>query len=269
MKLLFIDTETTGLSPTRHGVIQIAGMVVIDDEVKETFNFRARPFTIDQIEDQALAVNGITREQLAEFPIPALAYQGLKEVMGRYVNSFKRDKQYDDTFVPVGHRVGFDLGFLDQFFRKNGDDYFAAYVKLNSAIDTVTLANTLRAKGIIKTKDVKLVTIAEAFGWKFNAHDAFEDVQICYRFYQEYQKLLTKSEGNMSNGASQFGIWLLEEVAKTAGDYDAFNDETCRRLISRGELEAVDKPFEKADRISYQKVRITETGRKRLAGRTQ
>lgn len=43
MKVLFFDLETTGTLVNRHGIHQISGMVVIDGEVRESFNFHVQP----------------------------------------------------------------------------------------------------------------------------------------------------------------------------------------------------------------------------------
>ena len=43
MKNLWIDLETTGLDVKKHGVVQIAGIVEIDGEIQESFNFFTKP----------------------------------------------------------------------------------------------------------------------------------------------------------------------------------------------------------------------------------
>lgn len=40
MKVVFFDLETTGTLVNKHGIHQISGMIVIDGEVKETFDFK-------------------------------------------------------------------------------------------------------------------------------------------------------------------------------------------------------------------------------------
>ncbi len=69
MKLIFIDVETTGIECPETGLIQLAGIVEIDGEEKQRFDFRNRPFPEDEIAEEALAVNGITEEQLNKFAV--------------------------------------------------------------------------------------------------------------------------------------------------------------------------------------------------------
>lgn len=40
MKLLYIDTETTGVDPMQNGIVQISGCIEVDGELKEEFDLR-------------------------------------------------------------------------------------------------------------------------------------------------------------------------------------------------------------------------------------
>lgn len=42
-KILFFDLETTGTKFWRNGIHQISGAVVIDGQVKESFNYHVQP----------------------------------------------------------------------------------------------------------------------------------------------------------------------------------------------------------------------------------
>lgn len=66
-KLFFYDLETTGTNPGRHGIHQISGEIVIDGKSVETFDFKVQPNPKAQIEDAALAVGGVTREQIMAY----------------------------------------------------------------------------------------------------------------------------------------------------------------------------------------------------------
>lgn len=60
MKLFFYDLETTGVNPGKNGIHQISGMIVINGEVKETFDIKVQPNPKAVIEKQALDVAGVT-----------------------------------------------------------------------------------------------------------------------------------------------------------------------------------------------------------------
>lgn len=64
MKVVFFDLETTGTLVNKHGIHQISGMIVIDGEVKETFDFKVQPNPKAEIVQEALDVAGVTKEQI-------------------------------------------------------------------------------------------------------------------------------------------------------------------------------------------------------------
>ena len=59
-KNLFIDIETTGLDFSNNGIVQISGIIEIDDVFKESFNYYIKPFPGDKIDKQALVANNLT-----------------------------------------------------------------------------------------------------------------------------------------------------------------------------------------------------------------
>ncbi len=77
MKQLFYDLETTGTKYWRNSIHQLSGMVVVDGEVKEEFNFHVQPNPKAEIEDEALQIAGVTKEQVMAYP--PLAAQALME----------------------------------------------------------------------------------------------------------------------------------------------------------------------------------------------
>ena len=76
-KLFFYDLETTGTNPGRHGIHQISGEIVIDGKTVETFDYKVQPNPKAQIEDAALEVGGVTREQIMAYPPMGQVYTEL------------------------------------------------------------------------------------------------------------------------------------------------------------------------------------------------
>ena len=83
MKILFFDLETTGTMVNRHGIHQISGMVVVDGEVKERFNFHVQPNPKAEIVQEALDVAGVTKEQIMAYPPMGEVYQKFVYRSGR------------------------------------------------------------------------------------------------------------------------------------------------------------------------------------------
>lgn len=184
MKLLFLDTETTGLDHSKHAVIQIAGIIEIDGVERERFNLTCRPFQDQVLDPKALAVNKKTPAQIKELPLPGKTFDDLQEILNRYIDRYNKV----DKFYLVGQNVAFDYQFLDAFFKRNGNSYLYAYIHYDK-IDLVALTAAFKVAGVINPDNVRLETVAKVFGITFDTHDAAADIavtrEIFYRFIKE------------------------------------------------------------------------------------
>lgn len=180
LKLLYIDTETTGLDSTKHGITQIAGIVDIDGEVKETFNFLMQPFPGDVIDSKALEVQKTTIEILKLRPQPQEIYPQLIAILKKYG---------EESWIVAGHNIRYDIGMLTSWFKKNNDS-FDKY--LYQSIDTVTLARSFMRTGKLATANAKLGTIASHFNLTFNAHEAGEDIRITREIHRKFLEMLSR-----------------------------------------------------------------------------
>lgn len=109
MKLFFFDLETTGTNPGKNGIHQISGEIVIDGKTMERFDFKVQPNPKCVIEEQALQVAGVTREQVLAYTPMFQVYQELVAMLGKYVDKFKKT----DKFFLVGYN---NASFDNQFF---------------------------------------------------------------------------------------------------------------------------------------------------------
>ena len=177
MKLFFYDLETTGLDCKRHGIHQISGAIVIDGEVKEKFDFKVQPNPKAIIEDEALAVAGVTREQVLAYEPMTSVFHKLVAMLGKYVSKF--DKK--DKFFLVGYNnASFDNQFFREFFAQNRDMYFGSWFWSNS-IDVMVLATPYLAERRADMTNFKLSTVAATLGIKVEEdklHDAMYDIYL-------------------------------------------------------------------------------------------
>lgn len=170
MIFAYIDTETTGVDPDRHGIIQIAGFIIRDGREVERFDFMARPFPGQEIDESALRVNGYTREEIAALPDPSIAFGSLYEIL----------TLRDEKPALVGWNVRFDYDFLCEFFRRNGNDCFYKLVYF-PPIDVAVLAHFALMKERKAFPNFKLATVARYLGIDFDEtklHDALEDITL-------------------------------------------------------------------------------------------
>lgn len=179
MKLLFFDLETTGTYPGKHGIHQMSGMIVIDGEIKEKFDFKVRPNPQAEILDEALEVAGVTRDQILAYPPMGEVYhQFVDGILAKYVDRYNKT----DKFFLVGYNnASFDNQFLRGFFLQNGDKYFGSWFWAN-CMDVMVLATPYLAAKRAEMKDFKQGTVAKALGIPVEdekLHDVLYDIEIC------------------------------------------------------------------------------------------
>lgn len=182
MKVLFFDLETTGTLVNRHGIHQISGEIVINGEIKETFDLHVQPNPKAQIEEDALKVGNVTREQIMAYPPMGEVYQQFVGILSKYVDKY--DKQ-DKFFLAGYNNASFDNQFLRAWFIQNGDKYFGSWFWSN-AIDVMVLATPYLAAKRAEMPNFKQGTVAKTLGIAIDdskLHDALYDIQVCKAIY--------------------------------------------------------------------------------------
>lgn len=167
-KLVFLDTETTGLKPAPDAaeIIEIAMVTEYPDGRVERWVSKVAPQHIETAHPKALEVNGFTPEAWEGAPaFTEIADTVIEKLSGATV---------------IGHNVGFDLKFV----RAALDEVGAGEITDLSFIDTQTLAKEhLKPLGL---KSVSLVNIRRWFGWSIEgAHTAMADTEDCRRLYHK------------------------------------------------------------------------------------
>ena len=183
MKLLFFDLETTGIKYWKNGIHQISGEIVIDGETKETFNYNVCPNPQCEVDETALQVCGVTREQIFAYPDMHEVYLEFVNMLSKYVDKYNKD----DKFFLVGYNnASFDNSFLKAFFVQNGDSFFYSWFWVNS-IDVMVLATQHLMMKRHLMKDFKQETVARTLGIELDSsrlHDAAYDSWLTRQIYE-------------------------------------------------------------------------------------
>ena len=187
MKLLFLDCETTGLKWSEHGVIQIAGIVDVDGEIKSEFNFTCQPFPGQVITAEALKVNGRSEAEIGTFQKPKDAFVSLVGILDSFVDRYNRE----DKFYMVGQNTKFDYDFMSEWFKRNGNPYFYGYVFYH-LLDVIQATALFTVAGKMKLQNMKLGTVCEHFGIPLKAHDALEDIRATRQVFYKYVDAIKK-----------------------------------------------------------------------------
>lgn len=109
--ILVFDFETTGLNPINDEIIEIGAIKLVNDgsgfKETEELSLLVKPKVL--ISDKITEITGITNEILSE--------QGIDQ----NVAFNKLSNLIDEDTLLVAYNIGFDLGFLETFYRTNWD----------------------------------------------------------------------------------------------------------------------------------------------------
>lgn len=184
MKIIYIDIETTGTNIQTCAIHQLSGIVVINGEVKEEFDIRAKPFADCEIDSKALEVSGINREDLNNYQSSFEAYVKFKAALSRHVNKYDR---LDKFFFAGYNCAAFDMPFVRKFFERCGDKYFGSLF-WSVSLDVMILAGEHLKHERRGMPDFKLKTVAEKLGIEVvetKLHDALYDIRLTMQVYEK------------------------------------------------------------------------------------
>ena len=180
-KLIFLDTETTGVDTDRCGMFQIAGSIDIDGKEVDNFNYFCDIFPEDLIVPEALEINKVTEKKIHSFVPPVRAFNLFQGKMAKYVDKY--DKK--DKFIVVAYIADFDNRVLRRWFKMNGDSYFGSWFWV-PWIDVAVLAAYTYQDRRSEIENFKQGTLAKFMGIKFDdnsLHDSQYDLGILKQIY--------------------------------------------------------------------------------------
>ena len=189
MRIMWIDTETTGLEVTDSSVFMIGAIVTENDVVLCEKTFFLNPLSESiKYHESAGAVHGYTEEDIKSFPAEAVAVADIAKFFERAKELWRTDGSRSEKMVIAGYNVTFDIKHLQALFERNGvklEDYFSGviadvYVQVQKAMGSSALP-------VLKNK--KLVTVADFLGVDLtNAHDAMADIKATREVAKELYK---------------------------------------------------------------------------------
>lgn len=180
---MFYDTETTGVDPKKHSIIQLSGIIEVNGEIKEEFDFLVRPHEKAKIEDEAFSVNGRTREEILGFPEMKTVYKQLINMLEKYVDRYNK---HEKIFLVGFNNLKFDDEFLRMFFSLNGNEFFNS-IFWSGSIDVMALASQYLLDRRIFMSAFKQKRVAIELGIEVadkDLHDAVYDVKLLRQIYR-------------------------------------------------------------------------------------
>lgn len=161
-KFVTADCETGGLDENKNALCSIA-VITLDESLNELERFYTlvKDDPSKTIEDQALAVNKLTRREIYEKGMP------VKEAMKKVSEMF-------EGAIPVFHNAAFDARFIN-----------ARGMKIYSAIDTMRLSYKVWPY----PQKAKLTVVVERLGFSVeNAHNSLGDVLMTIQLLKKFSE---------------------------------------------------------------------------------
>lgn len=182
MKALYIDVETTGRSAIKNAIHSISGIVEIDGKVMEEFDINVKPFDGAEIEDGALEVSHVTKDEIMQYPSIEIGFKQFTDILAKHVNKYNKV----DKFHFIGYNAQFDNQFVREFFTHNKDNFFGSWF-WNGTIDILSLAAEALKNDRASMENFKLITVAKKLGIPIdekNFHKSLYDIQITREIHQ-------------------------------------------------------------------------------------
>lgn len=180
---IFYDLETTGVDVRKHGIHALAGIVEVDGEVVEEFDYKVQPNPKAQIAPEAMTVGGVTPEIIQVYPPMGEIFKEFTTLLNKYVNPYEpKSKAYLAGF----NNRGFDDIFLRAWFDQNGNAFYNAYFWPDS-LDVMVLAAQYLIERRPNMPSFKLKRVALELGIEVEQdklHEAGYDVYLTREIYR-------------------------------------------------------------------------------------
>lgn len=126
MRQIVLDTETTGLEPSKgHRIIEI-GCVELENRKLTGRHYHQYIQPERDIEEQAIEIHGITNEYLKDKPL-------FVDVMDEFM-------EFISGAELIIHNAPFDIGFINNELAKYGKQKYQAVTEYCGVIDTLVMA---------------------------------------------------------------------------------------------------------------------------------
>ena len=175
MRLLVVDTETTGENPAKHSLISFAGVLWEDGIIGQEFYANVWPDKSPLWNNWSIEhVENVGRSNSLDYDY---AFAWLRQEICR---------RFEDTPITVaGHNVEFDIKFLNQL----GD---ISSLISRRTVDTHSIAFALQAAGVIPTSQkLDLTSLCEYFNIQVSGrHTALGDAVATAELFTKLTDLM-------------------------------------------------------------------------------
>lgn len=181
--LCVFDYETGGRNPETCEITKI-GAQILDRNLRviDEFNANLKPENLDAVEDDALRITRLTREQLETFPETAIVWQAFVD----FVNKHNKKNSVYTAPIPAGYNIiNYDMVLTRRYCKKYKTSWDDSRndQKLFSQVYKFDILDHMWFwfENNSEIENLKLTTILEYMGARqediAEAHDALQDVK--------------------------------------------------------------------------------------------
>ena len=202
-KIIFLDTVTTGMNHEKCAIYRIGGIVAENGEERTRFEFRVRPFPYARIADSSLYICGESRATLNEYPDQKVAFDAFIDMLSKHVNI---KNPYEKLYIGGYNVAAFDIPFLREWFRRNGNNRFRDYFHAQP-IDIMSIAAFALLNERRGMPDFHLETVAKHFNIRTMSQDVYNCVsnaKICLDLFRKLQYNFGLAETENTEAAEEY-----------------------------------------------------------------
>lgn len=179
-KKIYLDTETTGLSNTRHQILTLALILEEQNHTAHKETIRIKTQNHKEINPEALKVNKIDIDEHNKKSISA-------SKACKKINKIIRNKDFEDAVI-IGHNVSFDIRFIKSLFQEQN---ISPLMNFENIQDTLILSKQVKETPTdFYNRGYDLESLSEHYGFTTEFHDAMNDTEATRHLYREIQKEL-------------------------------------------------------------------------------
>ena len=182
MKILWCDTETTGLEPDTGGAFQIAFVYRWGNDPKK--NVWERVFYLNPLDakygieysESAVQVHGVKRETIENYDPASIVMPKVAEFLSLFCHGFCEDGEFEKLFFAGYNCKPFDWGHIDALLARYTQFHMTDFFN-EKPIDVMEQVKRAIAMGF-NPVNKKLTTVCKSLGVSLeNAHDALGDIK--------------------------------------------------------------------------------------------
>lgn len=117
--ILWLDLETTGLLPERHGVVELAAVFEQDGVEVGSFSSHMRPPFGTEYAEEALRTTKLTVDEILDFPLDECVVREFMDWLEQWVDPWVLNSRT----TLAGYNVEFDKRFLEKLMARAGYQY--------------------------------------------------------------------------------------------------------------------------------------------------